>query len=95
MKRFPRGGPRRAAELIAAAAAAGIAEKTLCRAKKDSGVRSEQVGKFPGASEWVWSDPSAEATLSRSAGDQMATLPLPEVAIWSPEAQPSVGSAAP
>jgi hypothetical protein len=59
-------GPRRAAELIAAAATAGIPLRTLDRAKKEYGVTSEQVG-LPGTTEWVWSKPSA---LDRAASDR-------------------------
>jgi hypothetical protein len=63
------GGPRKAAELIAAAAKAGIAEKTLLRAKKDLDIRSEQVGKA-GSTEWLWSDPSV-----RNRSSSLSDLP--------------------
>jgi hypothetical protein len=54
------GGPRKAGDLLAAAAAAGIPERTLRRAKADLGVKAQQVHD-PKAqqSEWYWYDPSA------------------------------------
>jgi hypothetical protein len=71
-------GPRRAAELIAAAAAAGIPERTLDRVKKDAGIEVEQVRR-EGRSEWVWSDPTAEprdlSSAARSASDGRTARP--------------------
>jgi hypothetical protein len=54
------GGPRKSGEILAAAAAAGIPENTLRRAKADLGVKAQQVHD-PKAqqSEWYWYDPSA------------------------------------
>ena len=54
--------PRRAAELIAAAAGAGIPLRTLEHAKKDLGVKCEQVRRDE-TSEWVWSDRPANSGL--------------------------------
>lgn len=48
-------GPRRAAELIAGAAAAGITRRTLKRAKKDLGVRSNRSDR-DGITGWIWSN---------------------------------------
>jgi hypothetical protein len=52
------GGPRRAADVSAAATAAGIPEATLRRAKADLGVCSHRAGRGDRA-EWYWYDPSA------------------------------------
>src|SRR5262249_52558548 len=54
----PGGGPRRATELYAAAAGAGIPERTLKRAKAELGVRSHRVERTE-RKEWYWYDPSA------------------------------------
>jgi putative DNA primase/helicase len=51
-------GPRPAAAVLAAAAAAGIPEITLRRAKKDLPAESRQVGRG-GERTWYWYDPSA------------------------------------
>jgi hypothetical protein len=50
-------GPRKAADVIAAATAAGIAERTLDRVKKDLRVQARQVRR-DGQKEWEWSDPA-------------------------------------
>jgi hypothetical protein len=54
-------GPRRAVELLASAAEAGIPEKTLYRAKAELQVESHRVspGGIDGGQEWFWYDPSA------------------------------------
>jgi hypothetical protein len=52
-------GTRKASELIASAATAGIPLRTLERAKKDLGVKCRQVRKDE-TSEWVWSDRPAD-----------------------------------
>jgi hypothetical protein len=52
------GGPRRASEMLAAAVAARIPERTLERAKSDLRVGSVQTGR-DGVKEWYWYDPSA------------------------------------
>ncbi len=52
------GGPRRAMELFAAAAAAGIPERTLNRAKRELQVRSHRL-EGQDRAEWYWYDPSA------------------------------------
>jgi hypothetical protein len=52
-------GPRPAAELYAAAAAANIPARTLERAKADTGVRSFQSTTPAGARAWYWFDPVA------------------------------------
>lgn len=51
-------GPRRATELYAAAAEAGIPERTLNRAKADLGGKSHRLSGKDRA-EWYWYDPSA------------------------------------
>ena len=80
----------------AAAAAVGIPERTLHRAKKDSGVqlgagrqapRYEASGSGPTRTRWQ--------TISHSSGNQIATLPLTEVAMWSPEVPTSAADPAP
>jgi hypothetical protein len=54
-------GPRRAMELRAAAAEAGIPERTLHRAKAELGVQSHRVSRqgTGGEHEWFWYDPAA------------------------------------
>jgi hypothetical protein len=52
------GGPRRAAELIAEAAEAGIPEKTLRRAKLEAEVCGQQIAEGR-ANVWYWYDPEA------------------------------------
>jgi hypothetical protein len=64
-----RNGVRRAAELFAAASAAGITRRTLERAKRDLGVESRQVWRG-GTNEWVWSAPGT---------------PRPRATIWHPD----------
>ena len=52
-------GPRRAADLYAAAADAGIPERTLERAKAELGAHSHRVARKGGQEqEWYWYDPS-------------------------------------
>lgn len=51
-------GPRPAAEVLRAAAEAGIPERSVQRAKKDTGVQSRRVTRN-GRPEWYWYDPSA------------------------------------
>src|SRR5205807_1499612 len=54
-------GPRPAAELYAAAAAAGIPERTLERAKAALGVSSHRTYDYTsGRGEWYWYDPDAD-----------------------------------
>jgi hypothetical protein len=54
------GGPRKAADLYAAAAEAGIPEKTLERAKGELGVRSHRTWDHKTSrGEWYWYDPDA------------------------------------
>jgi hypothetical protein len=54
------GGPRKSGDILAAAAAAGIPENTLRRAKADLDVRAKQVHDHKAhQSEWYWYDPSA------------------------------------
>jgi hypothetical protein len=53
-------GPRKAAELYAAAAAAGIPERTLERIKSELPARSHRAWDAEaGRAEWYWYDPSA------------------------------------
>jgi hypothetical protein len=52
------GGPRRSSEVLAAAVAARIPERTLERAKADLRVGSVQTRR-DGVKEWYWYDPSA------------------------------------
>ncbi len=69
-------GPRKAGELTAAAAAVGITERTLDRAKKELGIKAVQV-RQGGRSEWVWSDPAVKGR-----PDELADLPpLPDLGI--------------
>jgi hypothetical protein len=70
------GGPRKAAELIAAAAEAGIPLRTLERAKKEAGIECEQVER-----EWVWTisgvvrrRPRPETGTVRRPGDGVQTV---------------------
>ena len=51
-------GPRKAVDLYAAAAEAGISEITLKRAKAELDTRSQQVG-HKDTHEWYWYDPAA------------------------------------
>jgi len=51
------GGPVPAAEVFEAASAAGIAEKTLRRAKSDLGVEAVKRGAPGGGGVWVWAMP--------------------------------------
>jgi hypothetical protein len=52
-------GPRKAAALLAAAAGAGIPERTLKRAKIDLGVKSQLLHHEDDTREWYWYDPGA------------------------------------
>jgi hypothetical protein len=52
------GGPRRATDVLAAAAGAGIPDSTLERAKASLGVKSQRVGRT-GEAVWYWFDPAA------------------------------------
>jgi hypothetical protein len=69
-------GPRKASELIAAAAKVGIAERTLDRVKKDLGIKSERVQNGD-KGEWVWSDP----TVRGSPGVLEDLPPLPDLGL--------------
>ncbi len=69
-------GPRKASELIAAAAKVGIADRTLDRVKKDLGVKSERVQNGD-KGEWVWSDP----TVRGSSGVLEDLPPLPDLGL--------------
>lgn len=51
-------GPRKAVDVYAAAAGAGIPDRTLERAKAELGVGSQQV-KGKHGNEWWWFDPAA------------------------------------
>lgn len=51
-------GPRKATDLFAAAAAVGIPEATLKRAKADLSIDSHRVQQAKGAAEWYWYDES-------------------------------------
>jgi hypothetical protein len=54
------GGPRRAADLFAAAAEAGIPEKTLRRAKAELRAKTHKAYDYNARrGEWYWYDPSA------------------------------------
>jgi hypothetical protein len=52
-------GPRPAADVYAAVAAAGIPERTLERAKKELGAPSHRATVAAGRGEWYWYDPDA------------------------------------
>jgi hypothetical protein len=61
LKRELAGGPRKVADLYTAAAAAGIPERTLDRAKAALKVASHRTYDHKaGRGEWYWYDPSAE-----------------------------------
>jgi len=55
------GGPRRTTDLLAAAAEAGIPERTLNRAKADLGVKAHRayIGGRAADQQWFWYDPAA------------------------------------
>jgi hypothetical protein len=57
------GGPQPACALFKAAKLAGIAERTLHRAKDLLGVTTERVGGYAGRGQWIWY-PSADTTAS-------------------------------
>ena len=60
LKRELANGPRKAADLYATAAEAGIPERTLERAKKEMPARSHKVWDHKeDRGEWYWYDPSA------------------------------------
>jgi hypothetical protein len=84
LRRELSGGPRKAAELLATAAEAGIPEKTLRRAKADLNAETHLVhGEAERA--WYWYDPTApwpaDAPFPRPTGlDPLPDLePLPEL----------------
>ena len=56
LRRELAGGPRKAAELLAAAAEANIPERTLQRAKADLHAASHFVHKKGGERVWYWYD---------------------------------------
>lgn len=58
-------GPRKASDVLALAAAAGISEKTLYRAKELLHVTSEKGGKADNF-DWWWHDPSISKPVSAS-----------------------------
>lgn len=58
LRAFLAAGPRRATEVAAAAAAAGIPDRTLARVKAKAGVESDAVRR-QGKVEWWWRDPHA------------------------------------
>lgn len=62
-------GPRPAAELLAAAKADGIKERTLDRAKRSLGIRSEYTHQPNGLRAWLWRPPEnkPKTILDRSA----------------------------
>lgn len=60
LREFLATGERRATEVLEAAHAAGIPDRTLDRVKKTVGVKSEAVNT-DGKIEWWWYDPKAEA----------------------------------
>jgi hypothetical protein len=60
LRQFLAEGPRRVAEVQEASAGAGIAWRTLERAKESLGVRSEAVRR-DGRTEWTWQMPAAKS----------------------------------
>jgi hypothetical protein len=83
LRRALASGPRPAAELYAAAVAAGIPERTLERAKKDLPAESHQVYR-DGSRTWYWYDPSApwpaDAPFEKPTGYELPELPpLPDL----------------
>jgi hypothetical protein len=61
LRRELSGGPRKSAELYAAAAAAGVPERTLERAKSALKAKSHRLWDYAAdRGEWYWYDPDAE-----------------------------------
>lgn len=63
-------GPQPARTLLNAAYAAGIAERTLHRAKDLLGVTTERAGGYAARGQWIWSPPTATVTLSKPASER-------------------------
>ena len=72
-------GPRRATDLFAAAAAAGIPEATLKRAKADLRLESHRVQQKGGAAEWYWYDESAPWPANAPFAKPWSLPPLPDL----------------
>lgn len=66
------GGSQPARVMLNAAKAAGIAERTLHRAKDLLGVRTERAGGYAGQGQWVWYPPTA--LLASSGKDEVAPM---------------------
>jgi AAA domain len=74
------GGPRPTAELYAAAAAAGIPERTLDRAKVALGAVSHRAHDHrAGRGEWYWYDPTADWPAETPFKKPFELPPLPEL----------------
>lgn len=58
-------GPQPARALLNAARTAGIAERTLHRAKDLLGVTTQRIGGYAGHGQWVWYPLPCEVTPSR------------------------------
>jgi hypothetical protein len=80
LRQFLSDGPRRAAEVVEAALAAGIAERTLNRVKATVGIKSEQK-KRDGVTEWWWRDPAARGRSEDLDGPfgELPEIELPEL----------------
>ena len=70
LKQFLADGPRRAPEVLGAARAAGIPERTLTRVKATAGVES-RARKRDGRIEWWWRDPEADRARRRAEIDSL------------------------
>jgi hypothetical protein len=73
LRQFLAAGQRRATEVLEAARAAGIPERTLNRVKVTVGVRSDAI-KTDGKIEWWWRDPKADAAVHKEIKEIERTL---------------------
>ena len=78
LRSFLADGPRRVTEIQEAAAGAGIAWRTLERAKDSLGIRSEAV-HHAGRTEWQWHDPAVKP--ARDEGWCLPPLDLESVSV--------------
>lgn len=72
-------GPRKVIELFAAAAAVGIPEATVKRAKADLKLSSHRVQKVGCAAEWYWYDESAPWPANAPFAKPWSLPPLPDL----------------
>jgi hypothetical protein len=71
------GGPQPARMLLSNARAAGIAERTLHRAKDLLGVTTERAGGYAGYGQWVWYPEAVVNAVSRPTADIAARAKQP------------------